>query len=369
MHRTTRMSAGVAALALATTGSVLGPGGSAGAAAPEAARTTLAGHLISPLTAAVRADGTAYITENFAGMLVKKKPGKPAHPVYRAARGVEVGGVSLGGGHVTFTLTQGSGGEMAATRSSVMHLGRAGHASKFADTGRFERLKNPDQDVTYGFRNLSKKCGAKLPPGIPGKNGKYTGIVDTHPYGTAVDRGTTYVADAAGNDILRINSHGHIRLVTVMPAVPFTVTKSRAKATGLPACTIGHKYWFEPVPTDVEPGPGGLLYVSTLTGGPEDNSFGPKSLVYTVDPSDGSITKVADGLAGAVGLAVTGTGDIYVSQLFGGKISRIRDGSSHPVTFRKAPQPAAVELVDGKVHATVNVLSDPPKGRLVRFDR
>jgi hypothetical protein len=369
MHRTTRMSAGVTALALAATGGVLGTtaGASAGAADPVAPRTTLASHLISPLSAAIQPNGTAYISANFAGMLVKVKPGKRPRPVFQAPQGVEVGGVSLGGGPVTFTLTRGQG--MTAEHSSVMHMSHAGHVSKFADTGRFERRRNPDQGVTYGFPDLSKKCGAKLPPEIPGKNGKYTGIVDTHPYGTAVAGGTTYVADAAGNDILRISKGGHIRLVTVLPAVPFKVTKARAKASHLPACTVGHEYWFEPVPTDVEMGPGGLLYVSALTGGPEDNSFGPKSLVYTVDPSTGTTTKIGDRLAGAVGLAVTGTGDVYVSQLFGGKISLLRNGSSTPETFRKAAMPAAVELVDGHVHATTNVLSDPPRGRLVRFDR
>jgi hypothetical protein len=327
----------------------------------------LASNLVTPLTAAVKANGTAYISANFAGMLVKKKPGKAPRPVFRAPKGVEVGGVSVGGGLVTFTLTRGGG--MTAEHSTVMHMNKAGHVSKFADTGRFERVRNPDSDVTYGFRNLSKKCGAKLPPDIPGKNGKYHGIVDTHPYGTTTSHGRTYVADAAGNDILRIGREGHISLVTVLPAVPFTVTKARAKANHLPACTVGHKYWFEAVPTDVEVGPDGQLFVSTLTGGPEDNSFGPKSRVYTVDPSDGTTTMVADGLAGAVGLAVTGTGDVFVSQLFGGKISRIRDGSSTPETFRKAVQPAAVELVGGHVYATTNVLSDPPRGRLIRFDR
>ncbi|WP_180934193.1 hypothetical protein [Nocardioides ungokensis] len=56
-----------------------------------------------------------------------------------------------------------------------------------------------------------------------------------------------------------------------------------------------------------------------------------------------------------------------MSQLFGGVISKLRNGSSVPHTWRSAVQPAAVEFVKGKVYATTNVLAKTPAGRLVRF--
>ena len=60
------------------------------------------------------------------------------------------------------------------------------------------------------------------------------------------------------------------------------------------ACTVGHKFYFEPVPTDVEVHDG-LLYVTTLPGGPEDPSLGARGKVYTVDPATGDVTKIGSG--------------------------------------------------------------------------
>ena len=71
-----------------------------------------------------------------------------------------------------------------------------------------------------------------------------------------------------------------------------------AAAFGLDPCVVGHTYAFEPVPTDVEQGPGGKLYVSTLPGGPEDGSLGPLGSVYLVDPRSGSVTLLAAGFSG-----------------------------------------------------------------------
>jgi hypothetical protein len=173
------------------------------------------------------------------------------------------------------------------------------------------------------------------------------------------------VADAGGNDILRIEN-GHVTDAILLPPVPIKVTAKVAKAQHVPACAVGLKYWFEPVPTDVEAAHG-QLYVSTLTGGPEDNSLGKKSRVYTISPVDAAPTLLATGLSGATGLAVTPGGDVYVAELFGGQISKVRDGSSVPHRWRGATQPAAVEFMKGKVYATTNVLSKTPAGMLVRF--
>ena len=39
---------------------------------------------------------------------------------------------------------------------------------------------------------------------------QYTGIVESHPYGSAIDGSTTYVADAAANAILSVNGKGKV---------------------------------------------------------------------------------------------------------------------------------------------------------------
>ena len=251
---------------------------------------------------------------------------------------------SVEGGQVTFTLTkQGKG--MTSQHSRVMHRAH-GKVTTFAYTGAFERNKNPDGDVTYGFRHLNKSCLSKIPGQVPAR---YTGIVDTHPYSTATSGDTTYVGDAAGNDILRIDSAGHIKLVTVLPPVSLLVTAHRAKVNHLPACAVGHRYWFEPVPTDVEVSPSGELVVTTLTGATEAPGFGGQSRVYRVDPVSGATTLVAKGLAGAVGVAIAANGSYLVSQLFGNEVSRV-DASTGAVShYRTVSQPAAVERAGGKV--------------------
>lgn len=352
MHRTTRLTAACAALGLAAAGAAVGTSGASAAVAP---RTVVASGLVSPLTAAISSTGAAYVSENFAGILAKVRPGHKPKTLLQAPKGVEVGAVSVRKGVVTFSLS-------GKKSQVVKQRDKAGHITTLANVGAYEANNNPDANVTYGFRAITKACASKFPKNFPVK---YTGIVDSHPYGTAEGFGSTWVADAGGNDILKIDN-GQISTVAVLPPVPIKITAKAAKANHVPACAVGLKYWFEPVPTDVE-ARHGQLYVSALTGGPEDNSLGAKSRVYTISPVNGQPKLLATGLAGAVGLAVSPGGDVFVSQLFGGEISRIRDGSSVPQPFRAAKQPAAVEWSHGTVYATTNVLSKTPAGMLVRF--
>ena len=352
MHRSTRTTAALAALALAGAGTAATAGGASASVAP---RTVVGSGLVSPLTAAITSTGSAYVSENFAGALVKVRPGHKPKTLLQAPKGVEVGAVSVRQGVVTFSLT-------GKKSQVVKQRDKAGHITTLANVGAYEKTNNPDGDVTYGFRAITKACASKFPKGFPVK---YTGIVDSHPYATAEGFGSTWVADAAGNDILKVEN-GQISTVAVLPPVPLKVTAKAAKANHVPACAVGLKYWFEPVPTDVE-ARHGQLYVSALTGGPEDNSFGPQGRVYTISPVNGQPKLLASGIAGAVGLAVSPGGDVFVSQLFGGQISRIRDGSSTVQKYRAAKQPAAVEWSHGTVYATTNVLAKTPAGMLVRF--
>ena len=65
-----------------------------------------------------------------------------------------------------------------------------------------------------------------------------------------------------------------------------------------------------------------------------------------------------------------------MSQLFPGTITRFRPGSRRGTVFASQPFPAAVELAQGRVYATVNTLSglsgepgDRPDGRLLTWSR
>ena len=178
----------------------------------------------------------------------------------------------------------------------------------------------------------------------------------------------------AGNAILAIRKGGDVSTVAVLPAVPVEITAEVAAGLGFPECAVGETYDFEPVPTDVEVGPGGQLFVSTLPGGPEDGSAGPLAAVYRVDPRTGEVSLVADGLVSGVGVAVEPSGTVYVSQLFAGSIAKFSAGTT--TTFVSTATPGDVEVTGGAVYATVNVLSgmsgepgDVPHGKLVMLRR
>lgn len=329
-----------------------------GASAPTA--TTLAKGLVSPLSLAVSRDGTVYVAQNFAGMLMRMAPGGEPEVMYAAKRkGTEVGAVSEHLGSLRFATTKGA--------KALLHgVGGSGRPVRLADLGAFERKANPDQGVTYGFQGLDPACAAQLPPEIPNS---YTGIVESHPYATAMKGGTTYVADAAGNDIVKVSPKGRVSALAVLPPVPVVVTAEIAAAVGAPACTVGRTFLFESVPTDVEVR-GGTLYVSTLTGGPEDGSTGAQSKVYTVDRRTGDVTLLAEGLVSAVGLAVTKKGDVLVSQLFPGQVAKIKKGSSTAVPWFSSKLTGDVEWTRRGVYATTNALppeKGKPRGKVVRI--
>ena len=116
--------------------------------------------------------------------------------------------------------------------------------------------------------------------------------------------GAWAVADAGGNDILRVDRRGQVSTIAVLPRQPVTLTAEQVAGMGAPACLAGATYAFEPVPTDVERGEHGKLWVSTLPGGPEDPSLGARGSVYTVNPWKHSTQRVATGFLGATDLAL-----------------------------------------------------------------
>jgi sugar lactone lactonase YvrE len=223
---------------------------------------------------------------------------------------------------------------------------------------------------------LPETCFITVPAKFPaeGQPPTYTGIVESHPYAsTQAADGTTYVADAAGNAVLAVKA-GAVRTVAVLPHKTLRVDAEFAEQAEMPSCAVGRLYRFEPVPTDVEIGPDGLLYVSTLPGGPEDGSLGAGASVYRITPSTGSTSRLATGLVSATGLAVSPGGDVFVSELFGGRIARIPHGSHRVLTYAKVGLPGDVEWSRIGIFATTNVLSglsgqpgDDPDGRVVRF--
>jgi hypothetical protein len=348
-------AASLAMVAAALAATAPGAGASAAKADPQVA--TVAKGLVGPLSAAQAPDGTRYWADTFAGVLYKQAVDGTVTVIYKSKKAPPEG-VSSDGGVLRFTT--GSNDNKAG---KVWTLDNTGTPVLVGDTFKHEKRTNPDGKVTYGFLNTPEKCLAQVPKFIPAN---YPGIKESHPYATAVAGGITYVADAGANAIFAISATGEVSTVAVIKPAKVKITEEGAEALGLPSCTVGRRYAFESVPTDLEVGPDGSLYVTSLPGGPEDGSLGANGRVLKVSPATGRVMLVAGGLVSPTGVAVASNGDIYVSQLFRGVISKIRAGTSQVRTYLEVPLPAAVEATPTGLLATINALpGKKPKGKVV----
>ena len=323
---------------------------------------------VGPLGLAVGDDGTIYVGDAFIGQLSTIDRHGDVEVLVDA--GTEVAGVDARGrGNVAFVQTEyeeGEPGEPAPVIDALLRTVRPnGRTTDVASTEAYEQANNPDGATDYGFFEVDdEECLAQVPEFIPPP---YTGIVESHPYAVAIADDGWYVADAAGNSVLHVGRNGHMRTVAVLPAVPNTIPNADvADQVGLPECLIGETYYGESVPTDVEIGPDGYLYVTSLPGGPEIPGSGS---VWRIDPHSGDMAQVAGGLTSAVDLAIADDGTIYVAELFAGLISEIVGGAPVPVV--ELPFPAAIDIgPDGYLYAATApaIVGAPLPSQVVRID-
>jgi hypothetical protein len=310
--------------------------------------------LAGPLQLAVDGRGPIYVSQAFAGVLTKI--GRSGSRTDIATNpGGEISGVDIGHHGEIFYTSQNGDPQAGSVTASALNRLKHGTSTIVRDILTYESTNNVDQHNNYGFETIDPACAAQWPVNDAGP-AQYTGIVDSHPYSVAVDGRHHYVADAAANAIFDISSSGKIRVVAVLPPQPAVVTAEGAAANHLPACTVGLTYNFEAVPTDVEVGRHGTLYVTTLPGGVEDASLGARGSVYRIDARSGKIRKIAGGLLGATNLAIGPRGGIYVSELFAGKVSRIVHGA--PQTLVDIPAPAGLEYANGKLYVGYDVFAN-----------
>ncbi len=347
----------------------------------SADNNVVADGVISPLDFAVGYNGTVYVAEAFIGQITAFPKHGGRKVLVTGAEGQGVGGVDVA---LTLSYTgtlppEVQDGPPADTTLNRLFLNGKPAQKRPTSMLEFETTANPDQVNTYGLVGATPQCVAAydasglaevLGPAV------FTGIVESNPYAVAIDAfGSRVVADAAGNSILRVSPNGEkVSTIAVLPPIAQTLTAESLEGfeqeAGLPAGTldpcIGQSYLGNPVPTDIEIGPGGHYYVSTLPGFPENPGAGQ---VYRINRFTGAIKLVASGFTGAVDIAVARDGTIYVAELFAGQVSKVVHGR----TVKTAPVdcPTAIEITPfGKLLvAEGGICGDGPPvpGRIVRL--
>jgi hypothetical protein len=301
---------------------------------------TLSSDFVGPLQFAV-SGRHIYVADSFTSTLNLVGRSTPLATGPDPNTGGDIAGVAVDRHSSAVAYTSSNGDHSTTTLTILRH----GKRPVVADLSGFERRHNPDSVNHYGVRNPSQCVKDVLTSmDIPVY---YRGLVDSHPYSvTAIGNGSWAVADAGGNDIVKVDRWGHVSLIAVMPSQPVTISAEFAAANNLPACVIGVTYKFEAVPTDVEVGRHGRLYVTTLPGGDVPGA----GSVYRVDQWTGSTHRIATGFNGATNLAIDGRGDIYVAEIFSGTLSKVSWGKPRPVL--SLPGLVAVEYANGHLYAS-----------------
>lgn len=329
------------------------------ATAPEASAHSAPGQLhvvktisrayIGPLQFAVADRTKIYAADSFTSTLnlVGRKAPLATGPA--SASGGDISGIAVRGDD-TYAYTSSNGPHTVTTLTIVSE----GH-KVVANLAAFEKKYNPDERYQYGTSSTDP-CVAKAltQAKIPVQ---YKGDIDSHPYAVAaLPNGAWAVADAGGNDVLKVDSAGHVSLINVLPPQPLVITAELAQAQSLPACVVGVTYNFEAVPTDVETGPGGALFVTTLPGG--DGVSGSVYKIY-----QRRLSRIANGFEGATNLAVDPTGRVYVAELYSGFVSEIVNGK--PFHVLALPAVVGLEYAGGHLYASTApaaLLDDPDAG-------
>lgn len=274
------------------------------------------------------------------------------------APGYEVAGVSYRHG-ATYYFQNPAGAEQAPDPKDpalLKAVNQRGKTRTLADLAAFERKHDPDGKTVYGVRDVSKRCLAQAP------ELQSRGEVYSHPYASVPTGSGVYVADAGANAILHVGYKGKVKLVKALPAEPIKITAQvREYAVGngivIPDCMMGKNYWAQAVPTDIAVR-GSWMYYTVLPGAPGEELAQGK--VYKMNLHTKKSYQLASGLSAPTGVAVSGSGQVYVAEIFGGGVSKIVRGKAVPVL--PATMASDVAVRGNKLAATTDVFG---AGKLV----
>lgn len=190
-------------------------------------------------------------------------------------------------------------------------------------------------------------------------------VPDSNPFGMAIVPGGVIVADAGGNDLLKVAANGAINTLAVFPTVP--------NLPGLPGPPN-----VQAVPTSVTVGPDGEYYVGQLTGFP----FIPgRAKVFRVPAEGGAPEVVYSGFTNIIDVTFGPDGSLYVLEIAqsgipnfggGGRIVRIEPDGTQTVVL-SGPQylfaPGGIAVgKDGALYVTVASIS-ATGGAVIRIEQ
>ena len=248
--------------------------------------------------------------------------------------------VGMGGPPALGDLFTAAHGEAYATLATLQEVRLKGHGaprlSTAADLGAYEATNNP-----------------------------HPAALDTNPNSVAADGSGWILADAGGNDVLRLDNRGTLSTVAVLP-------DGLAPAPPFLELPPGTQLPFEAVPTAAERGPDGAIYVSQLTGFPFPVGG---SSIWRIG-ADGVPEQWATGLTNVTDLSFDKHGDLYAVQIADegllagpvGSLVRVGPGDGDLTTVADDLfAPYAVALDRGYAYVTTGAVL-PGAGQVVRFD-
>ncbi|MEN8145882.1 MAG: ScyD/ScyE family protein [Gemmatimonadota bacterium] len=220
--------------------------------------------------------------------------------------------------------------------SAVLRI-EDGHGLEVANTWDVEREQNPD-----GWERA------------------------TNPYGLAAGPdGSLWVADAAANDLLKIDPQtGEVEVAAVFEGMPGPIPNAERDG----ALEIA------PVPTGVAFDQAGALYVTLLPGVP----FLPGSSKVVQVSAEGAVTDYATGLTMLTDLRAGPDGNLYGVSLGeftekgptpnSGAVVRIMEGGAGEVVLSGISFPTSIDFsANGDAYVTVNGVGAPGTGQVVLY--
>jgi glucose/arabinose dehydrogenase len=181
------------------------------------------------------------------------------------------------------------------------------------------------------------------------------GPQDSNPYGVLNEPGHRFITDAGGNSLIEVDADGATSVVAVFASLPAPPPFNQSEA----------------VPTEVQRGPDGALYVSILSGVP---FLAGNAAIYRVVPGQAPVV-YEGGFKTITDFAFAPDGGLYVLEFasapvfFGGpgRLIHVAPGGARTVVTAALSFPTGVVVgPDGAVYVSNNG-SQPGIGQVLRI--